>query len=95
MCFISMINGQTWKFSLALTVCELRILLCFITVYYKVIVLCFIVCYFMSILVCNYLDGEERTGCFAKYVFLMSRDCCVSLPCGAIGLSANCDCGIS
>ena len=25
----------------------------------------------------------------------MSRDCCVDLPCGAMGLSAVCDCGIS
>ena len=25
----------------------------------------------------------------------MSRDCCVALPCGAMGLSAVCDCGIS
>ena len=50
----------------------------------------------MSILVCNHLDGEESTGCFAKIVFfLVSCDCCVALPCGAIGLSAVCDCGIS
>ena len=28
-------------------------------------------------------------------VSLMSRDCCVALPCGAVGLSAVCDCGIS
>ena len=27
--------------------------------------------------------------------FLVSRDYCVALPCGAIGLSAVCDCGIS
>ena len=25
----------------------------------------------------------------------MSRNCCVALPCGAMGLSAVCDCGIS
>ena len=25
----------------------------------------------------------------------LSRECCVALPCGAIGLSAVCDCGIS
>ena len=49
----------------------------------------------MSILVCNHLDGEKSTGCFAKFVFLVSCDCCVALPCGAIGLSAVCDCGIS
>ena len=28
-------------------------------------------------------------------VFLVSRDCCMALPRGAIGLSAVCDCGIS
>ena len=31
----------------------------------------------------------------ALFVFLMSHDCCVSLPCGATGLSAVCDCDIS
>ena len=30
-----------------------------------------------------------------KYIFLVSRDCCVALPRGAMGLSAVCDCGIS
>ena len=24
--------------------------------------------------------GEERAGCFALFVFLVSRDCCVALP---------------
>ena len=43
----------------------------------------------------NRLDGDERAGCFAQFVFLVSRDCCVALPCGAMGLSAVCDCGIS
>ena len=36
--------------------------------------LCFVVCYFMSILVLNHLDGEERAGCFAYFVFLVSHD---------------------
>ena len=40
-------------------------------------------------------DGEERAGCFALFVFLMSRDCCVALPHDATGLPAVCDCGIS
>ena len=44
---------------------------------------------------CNHLDGEERAGCFVSFVFLMSRDCFVALPCGVMGLSAVCDCGIS
>ena len=39
--------------------------------------------------------GEERAGCFALFVFLVSRDCCVALPRNATGLSAVCDCGIS
>ena len=44
---------------------------------------------------CNHLDGEERAGCFAWFVFLLSRDGCVALPHSAMGLSAVCDCGIS
>ena len=50
----------------------------------SVIVLCFVVRYFMSILVLQLC-----------LVFLVSRDCCVALPGGAMGLSAVCDCGIS
>ena len=42
-----------------------------------------------------YLDGEERAGCFAWFVFLVSCDCCVALPRGAMGLSEVCDCGSS
>ena len=38
---------------------------------------------------------EERAGCFAWFVFLVSRYCCVALLRGAMGLSAVCDCGIS
>ena len=49
----------------------------------------------MSILVCNHLDREERAGYFAWFVLLVSRDCCVALPRGAMSLSAVCDCGIS
>ena len=34
----------------------------------------------------------ERTGRFALFVFLVSRDCCVALAHGArVGLSAVCD----
>ena len=43
----------------------------------------------------NPLDGEERAGCLALFVSLVSRDCCVVLPHDAMGLSAVCDCGIS
>ena len=41
------------------------------------------------------LDLEERAGCFALFVFLVFRNCCVALPNDATGLSAFCDCGIS
>ena len=37
----------------------------------------------------------KRAGCFAYFVVLVSRDCCVALPRGVMGLSAVCDCGIS
>ena len=40
-------------------------------------------------------DAEERAGCFALFVFLVSSDCCVALSHDATGLSAVCDCGIS
>ena len=46
--------------------------------------------YFVSF----HLDGEKRAGCFALFVFLVSRDC-VALPQDATDLSAVCDCGIS
>ena len=41
---------------------------------------------------CNHLDGKERGSCFTLIFFMVSR---VALPCGATGLSAVCDCGIS
>ena len=44
---------------------------------------------------CNHLDGEERFGYFAWFVFLVTLHGCVALPRGAMGLSAVCDCGIS
>ena len=49
----------------------------------SVIVLCFVVHNFVSILVLH-LDGEERAGCFALFVCLVSRDCCVALPHGFV-----------
>ena len=50
--------------------------------------------YFVSFLV---LQEEERAGCFAVIVLRMSCDCkySVTLPDGAVGWSALCDCGIS
>ena len=44
---------------------------------------------------CNHLNGEERGGCFALIVFMVSRGFCVALPHDAMGLSAVCDCGVS
>ena len=44
---------------------------------------------------CNHLDGEERAGCFALLISLVSRDCFAALHRGSTGLSAVCDCGIS
>ena len=54
--------------------------------------LCIALCPF-----CNHLDGEERAGCSTLFVILVSCDCycSVALPCGAMGWSAVCDCGIS
>ena len=53
--------------------------------------LCFAMRYFMSTLVM----AEEGRSCFACFVFLVSRDWCVALPRGEMGLSWVCDCGIS
>ena len=43
---------------------------------------------------CNHIDVEERAGCFAWLVFLVSSDCCVGLLRGAMGLSVVFDCDI-
>ena len=56
------------------------------------IVVCFVVRYFFGIIL---MGKRERAGCFAWFVFLVSRGGCVALPRGAMGLSAVCDCGIS
>ena len=42
----------------------------------------------------HHIDWEDRAGCFALFVFLVSRDFRVALPRGAMGLSAVCDCSI-
>ena len=39
--------------------------------------------------------GRGGAGCFAWFVFLVSRGCCVALPRGAMGLSTVCDCGVT
>ena len=51
----------------------------------SVIVLCFALGCFMSIL--DSLpprSGRERAGCYALFVFVVSRDCCVALLRGSI-----------
>ena len=58
------------------------------------VVPCFVVLLLCKFSLCNHQDGEDRGSCFALFVFLVSGDCCVALPCGVTGLSAACDCGI-
>ena len=41
------------------------------------------------------LIGKREMVALLSLTFLVSHDCCVSLPRGAMGLSAVCDCGIS
>ena len=43
----------------------------------------------------NHLDGEERAGCIALFVFLVSRNCYVFLPHDTTGLFAVYNCGFS
>ena len=54
-------------------------------------VLCFVIHCFVTHLVCNYLDGNERAGCFVLFVLLVSCDCYVAHPCGAVGWSVVSD----
>ena len=50
----------------------------------------------MSFLVLQYLDEEQRAGCFVVSVFWMPCycKCPVALPNGAVGRSAVCNCGM-
>ena len=54
--------------------------------------LCFVVRYVMSIQVSFAIILVES---FAFFVLLVSRDCCVALPRGGMGLSVVCECGYS
>ena len=56
------------------------------------VLLCVALCLFWC---CSRLHGEETAGCFAWFVFLVSHGGWVALSCGAMELSAVCDCGIS
>ena len=55
----------------------------------------FVMHYFVSILVLH-LEEEEKAVCFVFFVEQMycNYRCSVALPCGAVGWSALCDCGI-
>ena len=59
---------------------------------YFSMVCCAILCVHSSL---AFLDGEDRAGCIALFVFLVSHDCCVALLCDTMGLSAVCDCVFS
>ena len=41
------------------------------------------------------LMGKRELVALLSFVFLLSRDGCVALPCGAMGLSVVCESGIS
>ena len=57
----------------------------------------FVIQSFMSVNFCNHFDGEDRDGCIALIVFLLScgSQCSVALPHGALGWFVVCDCAIS
>ena len=61
----------------------------------SVVVLCVVVRCFVSVLVLRSSWWGGGAGCFAWFVFLVSRGGWAALPCGAAGLSGVCDCGIS
>ena len=52
--------------------------------------------YFFQI-ICNHREEEQKAGCFAVIVLQIFcyYNCSVTLPYGAVGLSAVCDCVIS
>ena len=57
---------------------------------------CALLCVLSSFAI-MYIEEEERAGCFAFIVLQMSFycKCSVTLPHGAVGWSAVCDCGTS
>ena len=72
------------------------VLLLFVTpIVGSVIDLCFVVSYFVSTLVLQSSQLGRDSWLFVLFVFLLYRDCCVTLPHDVTGLSAVCDCGIS
>ena len=61
----------------------------------SVTVLCFVARCFVSVLVLLSSWWGGGAGCFACFVFLVSRGGWAALPRGAMRLSVVCDCGIS
>ena len=67
---------------------------CLMAPYFQQIKFSAIVLFFMYVTLCplsfcNHLDGEERAGCSAWFVFQVSPDCCVALlavPCVCLQL---------
>ena len=59
-------------------------------VYYGILLLFYVLLWvtLCPIKFCNHLDGEEKTDYFTQFVFMVSRDWCVALLRGAMGLSA-------
>ena len=58
------------------------------------VLLCITLCPFYF---CNHIEEEEKADCFDIIVLQMYcyYKCSVTLPHGAVGWSALCDCGIS
>ena len=59
---------------------------------------CYMICYVLLFVHSSYaiiFMGKREQVALLSFVLLLSGDCCVALPRGAMGLSAVCDCGIS
>ena len=58
---------------------------------------CFVIQYFVIVLFCNHFEGDDKAGCFAIPVFMMSSNskCSLAVPRSVMGWSAACDRGIS
>ena len=52
---------------------------------------CYTLLYVHSSFAIILVGKRGRAGCFAWFVFLVSSDGCVALPCSVMGLSAVCD----
>ena len=75
---------------LLLTCCLLLLPLC-----ESLIVLCFVVRYFMVILIFQSFGWGRERWLLCLVCHLVSRECCVALPRGVMGMSRVCNCSIS